>query len=345
MKILKNRFREIISEENLWRAWMIYRRGKRNRPAVREFERNLEDNLSELRRELLSGTYKHGKYFKFIVFDPKRRTISVPTVRDHLVHQAVYNVLYPFFDKCFSPFSFSCRLGKGTHKAVMLLEKYMRQMSQNWRSVCWVLHGDISKCFDSIDHDILIKLLRERINCDKTMNLFKIIIRSYCADGSIRRGIPLGNLTSQLFVNVYLDGLDRFCKEKLGIKKYARYADDFVILAESIDQCLAIAETIRVWVKEHLALDFPLSHQRVANILSGIEVLGRKFLTGYCKCKTKTRLRSQALFSVRCEQYRQNEIGARTLDASWQSLKGMLKHGNNFGCAKSLLETTQNLSL
>jgi len=148
---ISNCYDLICSPENIWQAWLQYRKGKRTRAEVREFENKLEENLLKLMISLQTGSYLHGGYQKFLVHDPKRRTISAPSVRDHVVHQAIYNVLYPFFDRVFLSCSFSCRKNKGTHLAMKVLDKFIRKESKNYREDCWILHGDIKKCFDSIN--------------------------------------------------------------------------------------------------------------------------------------------------------------------------------------------------
>jgi len=150
--------------------------------------------------------------------------------------------LYEFYDRNFCFASFSCRDGKGLHLALAFIQKYLRQFRNRH---CWVLHGDIKKCFDSISHRILKRVISQRILCDKTLDLLGKIIDSYrvesVGDGE-PCGIPLGNLTSQLFVNIYLDGLDKYVKEQLKIKRYVRYADDFYIFYETKEECLESSE-------------------------------------------------------------------------------------------------------
>jgi retron-type reverse transcriptase len=333
MKILDNCYKAISSPENLWAAWLKYRQGKQNRQAVREFEAKLENNLVELRETLLKENYCHDGYYKFVVHDPKKRMISVPSVKDHLVHRAVFNILYPFFDSCFSPFSFSCRDNKGTLKAVDLLSKYLRQTSGNYCRDCWVLHGDIKKCFDSINHEILFNLLGKRIKCFKTLSLLKNIIKSYqISEG---RGIPLGNLTSQLFINIYLNELDCFVKEKLRVKKYLRYADDFLLVFETKKEALSAAEDIRFFLKKQLQLDFPLDHQEIKALRNGFEVLGQRFLPFYRRIRGGTFHRLSEKVLSRAEKYLFESNGF-DLNASWQSAAGMLKHGNNFNKKKEV---------
>jgi RNA-directed DNA polymerase len=343
MKILENCFEKICSPENIWLAWTKYRKGKSECRAAREFEYHLEENLLNLIDELKSGSYCHGGYFKFMVYDPKQRTISAPTVKDHVAHQAIYNVLYPFYDQMFSPFSYSCRKKMGTHRAVVQIAKYARQTSRNYHEDCWILHGDVRKCFDSINHGVLLSLLGKRICCDKTMALLKKVIGSYSVwsgpnkNESERRGIPLGNLTSQLFINVYLHELDFFVKEKLFVKKYVRYADDFMLVFPNRKECEVYADLIKKFLNKDLKLDFPATHKKIAKLSRGVETLGARFLPFYRKLRTKTYRRSEHLFKQRCREYAGGMIDADALNASWQSLMGMLRYGHNIKLAARLI--------
>lgn len=152
-------FSKIISPQNLFAAWTEFRRGKRSRSDVQTFERHLEDNVFALHDELRGGEYRHDPYHRFHIFDPKHRIIHKATVRDRLVHHAVYRVLYPVFDRSFIFDSYSCRIGKGTHTAVRRLERFARKVSKNYSRPCWALKFDIKKFFDSVDHGILLQVL------------------------------------------------------------------------------------------------------------------------------------------------------------------------------------------
>ena len=156
-------FDQIISLSNLFAAWREFRRGKRGRQDVQEFERNLEDHVFALHDELIEGMYRHGSYHRFHIFDPKHRIIHKATVRDRLVHHAVCRVLYPLFDHSFIFDSYSCRVGKGTHAAVDRLEVFSRRVSRNDTRPCWALKFDVKKFFDSVDHEVLMDTLEKRI--------------------------------------------------------------------------------------------------------------------------------------------------------------------------------------
>jgi len=209
-------FEEIVSIENLCEAWQEFIRGKRNRKDVQEFALRLGDELSVLHADLINGGYSHGNYQYFKINDPKPRDIHKATVRDRLLHHAIHRKLYPFFAARFIFDSFSCQTGKGLHRALGRFEALTRKPSRNNSRTCWILKCDIRKFFSSIDHGILCDILRDSITDHRLLDLLKDVIESF--ETNPGKGIPLGNLTSQLFANVYLDKLDQFVKYDLRIK-------------------------------------------------------------------------------------------------------------------------------
>jgi len=179
MKNYKNVFQKIISLENLFSAWDKFKSDKRNKSDVQRFEWNLERNIFQLHRELENKTYKHGIYTRFYIRDPKQRCIHKALVRDRVLHHAVFLVINPIFEETFIPTSFSCRVGFGTHKGVDVLEHIARMAARNETSPCFVLKCDIQKFFDSVDHKILISLLKKRIKDKDVIRLLECIIESY----------------------------------------------------------------------------------------------------------------------------------------------------------------------
>ncbi|KKQ06910.1 MAG: Retron-type reverse transcriptase, partial [Candidatus Moranbacteria bacterium GW2011_GWF1_36_4] len=165
--------------ENLLEAWKEFEKGKKNRKDVQEFSMNLMDNIFSLHQDLLNHTYKHGGYQAFKINDPKPRDIHKAKVRDRLLHHAIYRKLYPFFDKTFISDSYSCRINKGTHKAIEKFRKYFNKVSQNNTKTCYVLKCDIKKFFASIDHEILISILKEHIPDENILWLLVEIIESF----------------------------------------------------------------------------------------------------------------------------------------------------------------------
>lgn len=265
-------FEQIASCENLFSAWHLFCLGKRTRDDVMQFKRHLEDNLFEIQTQLATGRYRHSPYQPFTIYDPKQRTIHKALVKDRVVHQAIVNVIEPLLEKRFIYDSYSCRVGKGTHAAVKRLRTFLRQASHNNTKTLYAVKCDIRKFFASINHDILIVLLRKRIHDSQTMRLLEQIIRSFSITPGT--GIPLGNLTSQLFANVYLHELDWYVKQKLHIQHYVRYCDDFVILRPSKSEGFALAETINGFLHQTLKLELHPQKIRVRTWTQGIDFLG-----------------------------------------------------------------------
>lgn len=168
-------------------SWEEFKIGKTKKPDVLEFGRHLEDNLFALHRELKNKTYKHSDYTSFYITDPKVRHIHKAKVKDRIVHHAIHRILYPIFDPTFICDSYSCRIGKGTHRAVRRLEVFVRKVSKNYTGKCFVLKCDIKKFFASVDHDVLIGLLEKKIKDEDLMRLIREIIGSFDSGGHGKR--------------------------------------------------------------------------------------------------------------------------------------------------------------
>src|SRR3989344_7327681 len=179
MKIYKDLYWLIISPTALFRAWKVFKSDKKNKLDVMDFELDLEKNIFGLYRDLKDGTYKHGPYEGFWIHDPKLRRIHKATVRDRVLHHAIFHVLNPIFEPTFITDSFSCRRGKGTHKGMKKVADMLRAVSQNNTRRCYALKCDIRKFFDSVDQDILFGIINKRIKDEKTKNLLREIISSY----------------------------------------------------------------------------------------------------------------------------------------------------------------------
>ena len=251
---VSNLWPRIVSFENLWLAHRKARRGKRNRPEVAAFEFNLERNLLQLQTELSERSYCPGPYRSFTICEPKPRLISAAPYRDRVVHHALMNVLAPVLDARMDFDSYACREGKGTHAALDRYTHYARRFPFVW-------HGDIRKFFPSIDHAVLKQLLRRIIKDESVLWLLEMIIDASNAQEEVqawfpgddllapaarRKGLPIGNLTSQWLANLYLAPLDRFAKQTLCAPGYVRYCDDFCLFADTPATAMDwIAETRR----------------------------------------------------------------------------------------------------
>lgn len=294
-KQLEQTYQDIISVENLLAAWQEFIRGKRNKSDVQLFASSLIDNILQLHEDLVHKTYKHGGYYNFNISDPKPRNISKASVRDRLVHHAVYRILYPFFAKIFVADSYSCRINKGTHRAINRFQQMFRKVSQNNTRTCWVLKLDIKKFFANIDHEVLIQILKEYIPDQNIMWLLEEIIDNFEVDcfvaaaprndkryivfaseakQSQTKGLPLGNLTSQLFVNVYMNEFDQFVKHKLKAKYYIRYSDDFVILSLDKNKLIDQLTTIQAFLEKKLHLILHPNKIILKTFSSGVDFLG-----------------------------------------------------------------------
>ena len=317
MKIqLTHTFEEIISLENLLKAWKEFVRGKRNKKDVQIFQMRLMDNILALHPDLVNHTYKHGGYQAFKINDPKPRDIHKAMVRDRLLHHAIYRILYPFFEKTFIADSFSCRLDKGTHKSINRFCKFSRIVGKNNTRTCWILKCDIRKFFANIDHAVLLEFLREYIPDKDILWLLGEVVNSFNTKGKTDAGLPLGNLTSQLFVNVYMNKFDQFVKHKLKARYYIRYADDFVIFSESKDYLANCIPKISEFLQKELKLKLHPDKVFIKTLASGVDFLGWISFPDHRVLRTTTKRRMMKRIK--------NNPARETLD----SYLGLLGHGN-----------------
>ena len=263
---------DIISVDNLLAAWQEFIIGKRKRKDVQEYQKHLMDNIITLHRDLRNKTYTHGSYEAFNISDPKPRHIHKATVRDRLLHHAIYRVLYPAYDKTFMPHSYSCRRDKGIHKALGAFTNMVGKVSSNNTKTVWVLKCDIKKFFANIDHQILISILQNRIQDKEVILLLENIITSF--ETKSGKGLPLGNLTSQLLVNVYMNEFDQFIKHRLKAKYYLRYADDFVVLSSDREYLENMLQHIQQFLAEKLMLQLHPHKVSISTVASGVDFLG-----------------------------------------------------------------------
>lgn len=341
MKTYSNIFERIISPENLFSAWDEFKKGKQHKLDVQRFEFALELNLFQLHRDLKDKTYMHGSYEGFYISDPKVRHIHKATVRDRVLHHAVFKILNPIFEPTFIPNSFSCRIGKGTHKGVTAVEQMLRKESKNYTGPCFVLKCDVRKFFDTVNHNVLLEILSKRIADQDALWLLKEIIGSY-ATGYVnlleRKGLPIGNLTSQLFANVYLNELDQFVKHKLRIPFYVRYTDDFIVVGDKKEYLKSLLIPIQNFLKNALALELHPKKVEVRKFQRGIDFLGYIVLPHYRLLRAKTKRRIFRKLKERTVQYQLGTINQSTLDQSLQSYLGVLSHANT----KELQDTLKN---
>ena len=300
-------YEDIISVENLLEAWREFVRGKRKKLDVQEFQHALMDNIFAL-------------------------------------HHAIYRMLYPFFDRAFIADSYSCRRGKGTHKAMDRFRRFAYTVSRNHTRTCWVLKCDIRKFFASIDQSILLDILRRSIADERILALLSEIIGSFCSCSPHRhrftttvgnrcqhRGLPLGNLTSQLLVNIYMNEFDQFVKHRLKAKHYVRYADDFVFLSASRSDLDILLPKIAEFLERRLALTLHPDKVFIKTLASGVDFLGWVHFPDHRVLRTATKRRMMSA-TARSES-----------KPVLESYSGLLSHGNARKLARPILTKLKSL--
>lgn len=314
-KTFRVSFEQIVSMENLLEAWGEFLAGKRKKPDVQKFKENLLENVRSLHDDLVAYRYQHRAYYHFTITDPKPRDIHKASVRDRLLHHAIHRKLYPFFNPLFIADSFSCRVNKGTHRSMDRFRRFARSVGRNGTRTCWVLKLDIRKFFASIDHNVLLSILYSRVPDLSTMWLLERVISSFTGNG-LGKGLPLGNLTSQLFANVYMNELDQFVKQRLHAKHYVRYADDFVLLSNDRAQLAEYLQKIDVFLKEKLLLQLHPKKIELRTLSSGVDFLGWVHFPDHRILRTVTK---QRMF---------RRLTEKPTEPVFSSYSGLLQHGN-----------------
>ncbi len=336
-RYLRCSYQEIIAPENLLSAWKEFRRGKNRAKDVQIFERDLVDNIFALNEELKDKTYQHGGYYRFRISDPKPRVIHKASVKDRLVHHAIHRVLYSLFDKRFIYDSYSCRVGKGTHKAMNRFKQLAHKLSQNNTRTVWVLKCDIKKFFDSINHGVLFNILSSRIEDKDVLSLLFNVIQSFSISrpiidkpaglsmiGEKGRGLPLGNLTSQLLANVYMNEFDQLVKYSLKQRYYIRYADDFVFLSNNQQELVDVISRIERILNQRLRLQLHPNKLFLNTMASGVDFLGWVHFPTYRVVRTVTKRRMM------------KTIKRKPFEPVLASYQGMLMHGNAYHSLREL---------
>ncbi len=296
MRHMHSRYEDIISVHNLCAAWREFLPGKKNKKDVAAFSLDLSHNIYLLHKELQQKTYRHGGYEAFNISDPKPRNIHKATVRDRLLHHALYRKLYPYFDRRFIYDSYSCRLNKGTHRAMERFKCFARKTSANDTKTCWILKCDIKKFFASVDHALLLEILEGHALDSDTLGLLREIINSFANDQNgqgvaLTQGLPLGNLTSQLLVNVYMNEFDQWMKHVMKTKWYIRYADDFTILSDNKSELVKLLPKIGNFLEKNLALTLHPDKVFVTTFASGVDFLGWVHFPDHRVLRTTTKRR------------------------------------------------------
>lgn len=344
MKRYSGIYEQIYDYENLYEAYLAARRNKTQRSEVLAFTRNLEENLIELQNELVWHAYHVGRYREFYVTDPKKRLIMALPFRDRVIQWAVYRQINYLLDKRYIPTSYACRVGGGTQRAVHQLQQYIRHTPGE----VYVLKLDVSKYFYRIDHAVLLgilhrifkdrellELLRRIIDDEQGGGLFGIDIETGEREAGV--GMPIGNLTSQMFANLYLNEADQFAKHTLKAKKYIRYMDDMVIVSNDKAYLRECWRAMDDFLASHLKLRL----NRKSTILkarNGINFCGYRIWRDHIKLRKKSALKMKHRLRVLQKQFARGEITVERFRASLVSYLGMLKHCDGYQLETSILQ-------
>lgn len=325
--------------------------GKRYKNEVLEFSRNLEENLINIQNLLIHKEYKTGKYNEFLMYEPKKRLIMALTFQDRVVHWAIYLVLEPIFSKGYIYDSYGCIKGKGVHSAVKRLQYWLRLDCKDEQQKYYYLKMDIAKYFYRIDHEILIEIIGNKISDKDVIWLLKKIINSeekafgIELNGNVSRmntnlfdkGIPIGNLTSQLFANIYLNELDQYIKRELKIKRYVRYMDDMTILGSDKKELSRILEEVTTFLDENLRLDLN-SKTAIRPVSLGVDFCGYKIWNTHIKLRKSTSLKMKRRLKKVQSEYADGKINFEKANATVCSYFGVLKHCDSYNLKSKIFK-------
>jgi retron-type reverse transcriptase len=343
MKRIGNLWEEIISYKNIILAAKNAQRGKRFRPNVLEFNYNLENEIITLKKELETQTYIPSDYKVFQIIDPKPRQISAAPYRDRVVHHALCNIIAPIFEKSFITDSYANRRGLGTHKALHRFIKFTHASR-------YVLQCDIKKYFPTIDHAILKQIIRHKIKCPKTLWLIDLIIdhsnpqepfQLYFSGDDLlsplahRTGLPLGNLTSQFFANIYLNEFDHFVKERLQAKRYLRYVDDFAIFSDDLDFLKSAKLEIEVYLAK-IRLQLHSGKTQIFETKYGINFVGFRIVNHKIRVLSKNVRRGRNRLNRLRKLVNSGRSDPSQIQRSIQAWKGHLQHGHTWQLQQQL---------
>lgn len=345
-------YQKICEFNNLLAAYQRARLGKRYQDNILYFSFFLENKLLGLQQELLTETYLPSPYLCFRVYEPKLRQVAAPAFRDRILQHSLVNQIEPLFERQFIFDSYACRKNKGTHFGLKRIKRFLESSRSCFgKRPIYCLRMDIQKYFASVSWDILLSIIKNTVKCEATNRLIEKIITTQrflnvhrrliqpppdVIQPANRRGIPIGNLTSQLFANIYLNGLDHFAKERLKLRWYARYMDDFLVIHPDIGYLKQIKETLKEFLGDRLGLTAHPKKVLIQNTASGIPFVGYLIFYDHVLVRGKTLLRMRRKIKQRKKQ--DGLAGQNKLKATESSIRGHLKHANAFGLQKNLFD-------
>lgn len=343
MKTYNQLYEKLCSFGNLELAFKKARKGKTRKYYVIEFEANLLENLLKLHHELENLTYQPKPLKKFVIIDPKTRTIHASSFRDRVVYHALVNILEPIFEKIFIYDSYASRINKGTHKALKRFDLFKKKIANNGKLVKnphnnnsvigYTFKADIRHYFKEVSHEVLLKIIKRKIRDEKVVWLVKRILGNFYTKIK-EKGMPLGNLTSQFFANVYLNELDYFVKHKLKAKYYIRYVDDFVILHSSKKQLELWKEQINKFLKEELKIELHPEKSKIIPLSKGIDFVGfRNFY--YFKLLRQRNIKNM---TSKIRDYKEEKISKEKILEIFQGWNAYAKWADSYKVRKEVVK-------
>lgn len=295
----------------------------------------LEDaNLVKLWHQLKHGDYRVGEYVRFKVYEPKERWVSAPRVRDKIVQFAVHQVIKKVYANVFITDSYACLENRGTHKAVEAVQNYLRIAKREYEDP-WIVKVDVSKFFYSIDRDILKSILRKKIACPKTLWLLDAIIDS-SPEGD--KGIPLGNVTSQDFANIYLNELDQYVKRFLGIRYYVRYMDDAIAIVDSKEKAQELKKAMCLFIRSKLNMEENPKKSQIFPLDQGVNAYGYKIWTTHKLVRDQSKRAMKRRIKAMDRKLKAGEMPLSDIKQAVNSWLGHSRHSNSYNLCKKIFK-------
>ncbi|HIG0360378.1 TPA: reverse transcriptase domain-containing protein [Clostridium sporogenes] len=327
-------FEKAIDYKNLKKSYKKTQQGKRKyRKEAIIFDMAREKNLVQLWRELKNQIYIPSEYIEFKVYEPKQRVIHAPRIRDKIVQFAAHVVLQEVYYNKFISSSYACLVERGTHRAVQKVQHNMRYIKWKYENG-WILKMDVSKFFYSINRDILKKILRKQIKDDKFLNLLDKIIDS-SPEGE--KGIPLGNVTSQDFANIYLNEVDQYAKRYLGLKYYVRYMDDIIVVLRTKEEAQKAKENITRFLNEKLDLQTN-SKTKIFPLNQGVNAYGFKIYCTHRMVRNTSKSAMKSRIKAMDKKVKKGEMTTKEVQQSVNSWLGHARHSNSYNLSKKIFK-------
>ena len=327
MRRIGDLFDDVVSYSNLYRAYRKALLGARRNEEQAHFYYNLENELVTLRRELVEETYNPGPYRYFMIFDPKEREIAIAPFRDRVVHHAIVNVLEPIYERRFVYDSYATRKGKGTLAAIKRAQSFLRESR-------YYIKLDISKYFASIDRNTLLEILKRKL---KDARLLKLITRIVWNPPDEERGLPIGNMTSQFFANVYMDPFDHFVKDELKQRHYIRYMDDFVVFTDDRSGIRGLLDRMKAYLNDELGLKVKENGVVINTSMHGLGFLGVRIFPSTVRLHRKNLTRCLRKIRLREREYSRGQIDEERLVLSVSSIVAHMAQFNTLTLRKRVM--------